>query len=188
MLPEVSERRHRGGAMWWNAAVDVAPLLVELFDRIPPLARQAVEGLDAGQLTAVPSDGVNPIGWLVWHAARVQDHHVGELSGLDQVWESGDWADRFGLDPDPSNTGYGHTWDEVRAVRPDGPEVAVEYVTAVSARTAAMLAGLAPGDLDRVVDRRWDPPVTMGVRLVSIADDDLQHLGQARYARGLLGF
>jgi len=39
-----------------------------------------------------------------------------------------------------------------------------------------------------VVDRRWDPPVTMGVRLVSIADDCLQHVGQAAYVRGLLGY
>ena len=44
-----------------------------------------------------------------------------------------------------------------------------------------MLEGLAPDDLDRVVDRRWDPPVTLGVRLVSIADDSLQHAGQAAY-------
>ena len=41
-----------------------------------------------------------------------------------------------------------------------------------------------PDDLDRVVDRRWDPPVTLGVRLVSIADDSLQHAGQAAYVRG----
>jgi hypothetical protein len=50
-----------------------------------------------------------------------------------------------------------------------------------------MLAGLPDGELDRVVDRRWDPPVTMGVRLISIADDCLQHVGQASYLRGLLG-
>jgi hypothetical protein len=28
--------------------------------------------------------------------------------------------------------------------------------------------------------------VTLGVRLVSIADDDIQHAGQAAYLRGLL--
>ena len=42
-------------------------------------------------------------------------------------------------------------------------------------------------DLDRVVDERWDPPVTLGVRLVSVVNDDAQHLGQAAYVRGLLG-
>ena len=100
---------------------------------------------------------------------------------------SGDWAGRHGLEPDPSNTGYGHSGEEVAAVRPDSPEVLLDYLLEVQGRTTAMLEGLAPEDLDRVVDRRWDPPVTLGVRLVSIADDSLQHAGQAAYARGLLG-
>ncbi len=51
-----------------------------------------------------------------------------------------------------------------------------------------MLEALVPADLDRIVDRRWDPPVTLGVRLVSVADDSLQHAGQAAYVRGLLGY
>jgi hypothetical protein len=49
-----------------------------------------------------------------------------------------------------------------------------------------MIEGLSDTELDRIVDRRWDPPVTLGVRLVSIADDCLQHGGQAAYVRGLL--
>jgi hypothetical protein len=75
----------------------------------------------------------------------------------------------------------------VAAVRPDAPEVLLEYLDAVDRRTRAFLETLTPTDLDRIVDRRWDPPVTLGVRLVSIADDGLQHLGQAAYVRGLLG-
>jgi hypothetical protein len=35
-----------------------------------------------------------------------------------------------------------------------------------------------------VVDRRWTPPVTLGVRLVSVLCDDLQHAGQAAFVRG----
>ena len=45
---------------------------------------------------------------------------------------------------------------------------------------------LSGDDLDRVVDRRWDPPVTLGVRLVSVVGDDLQHVGQAAFVRGLV--
>ncbi len=62
----------------------------------------------------------------------------------------------------------------------------LDYLEEVQGRTTAMLEGLTPDDLDRVVDERWDPPVTLGVRLVSIADDSLQHAGQAAYVRGLL--
>jgi hypothetical protein len=45
---------------------------------------------------------------------------------------------------------------------------------------------LVDADLDRVVDRSWDPPVTLGVRLVSVIADDLQHAGQAAFVRGIL--
>jgi hypothetical protein len=72
-------------------------------------------------------------------------------------------------------------------VRPEDPAVLLEYLDAVAEQTRPMLENLVADDLDRIVDRRWDPPVTMGVRLVSIADDSLQHLGQAAYVRGLLG-
>jgi len=168
--------------------VDVAALLLELYGRIEPLAREAVDGLDAEQLTRAPAPDANTIGWLVWHLARVQDHHVAEILGVDQIWVTGDYAERCGLDASASNTGYGHSAEDVAAVRPDGPDVLLAYLDAVGARTQDMLRGLTPDDLDRIVDRRWDPPVTLGVRLVSIADDSLQHAGQAAYARGLLGF
>jgi hypothetical protein len=167
--------------------MDVPSLLLELYGRIPPLARHAVDGVDLKRLTESPSPSTNHIAWLVWHLTRVEDHHIAELLEADQLWVSGDWAQRFGLDPDPSNTGYGHSAEEVAAVQPTGPEVLLEYLDAVDKRTRAMLEGLTAADLDRVVDRRWDPPVTLGVRLVSIADDGLQHAGQAAYLRGLLG-
>jgi hypothetical protein len=166
--------------------VDVAALLLELYGRIPPLAHEVLEGLTTEQLTWAPAPGRNTIAWLVWHAARVQDHHVGELLSTDQIWVGGDWAARCGLTPDPSNTGYGHSPEEVASVRPDGSGVLVDYLGAVHGRTVAMLEAIRPAQLDRIVDRRWDPPVTLGVRLVSIADDGLQHLGQAAYVRGLL--
>ncbi len=167
--------------------MDVAALLLELYGRIPPLAREAVEGLDMSQLNEPPRPGANSIGWLVWHLSRVQDHHVSEIFDTRQVWIDGDWAGRCGLEPDPSNIGYGRSVAEVLAVRPEGPDVLLHYLDAVDERTRSILERLVPADLDRVVDRRWDPPVTLGVRLISIADDGLQHVGQAAYVRGLLG-
>ncbi len=166
--------------------MNVSELLIETYDRLPDLVRSAVDGLTPEQLRWAPVPGANPIGWLVWHLTRVQDHHVAHLLGKEQVWAGGEWAPRFGLSTDSNNTGYGHTPEQVAAVRPESAQVLVDYFRAVSNRTREYLATLSPEDLDRVVDRRWDPPVTLGVRLVSIADDDAQHAGQAAYVRGLL--
>ncbi len=167
--------------------MDVASVYLELYGRIPPLARHAVQGVAPERLTEPPGPGTNPIAWLIWHLARIQDHHVAELLDEEQLWVTGDWASQFGLEPDPSNTGYGHTAEEVASVRPQRPDVLIDYLEAVQARTRSLLESLTPEDLDRIVDRRWDPPVTLGVRLVSVADDALQHCGQAAYVRGMLG-
>jgi uncharacterized damage-inducible protein DinB len=166
--------------------MDVRGLLIELYGRIPEHVREAVHGLSAQDLATPPEPGSNTIGWLVWHLTRVQDSHLAELLDREQVWITGDWPSRFGLDADPTNTGYGHTRTEMEAVRPDGAQSLIGYFDAVYARTREVLQGLSAEDLDRVVDERWDPPVTLGVRLVSVADDDIQHGGQATYLRGLL--
>lgn len=167
--------------------MDVSDLLIESFGRIPDLVRGAVEGLSAEDLARPPQPGANTIGWLTWHLTRVQDHHVSELLDEEQVWVGGDWGPRFGLASDPDDTGYGHTAEEVLAVRPDGPETVTGYLDAVWDRTRHHLDDLVPDELDQIVDERWDPPVTHGVRLVSVVDDCAQHAGQAAYARGLLG-
>jgi hypothetical protein len=166
--------------------VDVASLLVEIYGRIPELAEGAVGGLPAESLAEQPGPGRNTIAWLVWHLARVEDSHIAELLDGVQLWESGDWARKMGLAPDPDDTGYAHTADQVAGVQPPSGEVLLEYLGAVHERTLAYLSGLTAADLDDVVDRRWEPPVTLGVRLVSIADDCIQHAGQAAYVRGLL--
>ncbi|MDG4780272.1 DUF664 domain-containing protein [Micromonospora sp. WMMD961] len=166
--------------------MDVSDLLTETFDRLPDLVRAAVEGLSPEQLRHQPAPGHNSIGWLVWHLTRVQDQHVAEVLDAEPVWVSGDWAGRFGLTADPANTGYGHSPEQVAAVRPESAAVLIDYYGAVASRTGEFLAGLRPADLDRIVDEGWDPPVTLGVRLVSVAEDDLQHVGQAAYLRGLL--
>lgn len=166
--------------------MDVSGLLLEAYGRVPEVCAGAVEGLSAEDLRRCPAEGANPIGWLVWHLARVEDGHIAELIPADQVWTEPGWAERFGLTPDPANHGYGHTAEDVAAVQPESAQALLDYLAAVRARTEDFLAGLTPEDLDRVVDERWDPPVTLGVRLVSIVDDEVQHAGQAAYVRGLL--
>lgn len=167
--------------------MDLRELLIELFDRIPEHVREAVTGLSPEQLATAPEPGSNTVGWLVWHLTRVQDDHVAELLDQDQVWAGdGGWPARFGLAAGALDTGYGHSPAEVATVRPESAEALIEYYDAVAARTGELLRRVTAADLDRVVDEWWDPPVTLGVRLVSVADDDIQHAGQAKYVRGLL--
>jgi uncharacterized damage-inducible protein DinB len=166
--------------------VDIRDVLTDLFGRVDEHVGEILEGLDTDSLTRPPAPGTNPVGWLVWHITRVEDSQIADLLGEEQLWAGGDWAGRFGLDPDPDNSGYGHTAAEVAAVRPESVDALRDYARAVRARTDEFLATLSADDLDRIVDDAWDPPVTMGVRLISIADDQIQHAGAAAYVKGIL--
>jgi uncharacterized damage-inducible protein DinB len=167
--------------------VNSRDVLAYAFSQVHATVEQLLDGLSAEQLTARVGPGANPVAWLAWHLLRVQDDHIADVADSAQVWTAQGFARRFDLPLDDDATGYGMSADEVAAVRVTDPALLVEYSAAVHARTAEFLAGLSDADLDRVVDTRWDPPVTLGVRLVSVLSDDLQHLGQIGYVRGLLG-
>lgn len=159
-------------------------LLLYAYEQIQENLRPAVEGLSPEQLAYRPTPDANSIAWLAWHLVRIQDSHIAEVAGTEQVWTAEGWMDRFGLPFAPSATGYGFTSEQVGQVRVESADLLLDYAAAVHARTAEFLRGLTDNDLDRVVDESWDPPVTLGVRLVSVLDDDLQHVGQAAYVRG----
>jgi len=166
--------------------VTVADLLADAFGRIREEVHAAVDGLSADDLTYQPDPDSNSIGWLIWHLLRVADDHLADASGAGQVWTDDGWADRFGLDLDPADTGYGHGPGQVAKVTVTSAELLTGYGDAVIQRALDYVRGLSDPDLDRIVDRRCDPPVTLGVRLISVISDDLQHAGQAAYLRGLL--
>ena len=158
-------------------------LLTDAFGRIQEVVHQTVEGLDEDQLAYRLGEEANSIAWLVWHLTRTQDDHVTEVAGTEQVWPR--WADRFELPFDLADIGFGHDSADVAAVRVPG-ELLTGYHDETCARTVEYIRAIADADLDRIVDRRWNPPVTLGVRLISVVSDDLQHAGQAAFVRGLL--
>ena len=162
-------------------------VLAYAYEQVEETLTGTVEGLAPGDLNRRVQPGANPVGWLAWHLLRVQDDHVADVAGTEQVWTAEGWSGRFGLPVDDAATGYGMTDAEVDAVRVPSADLLLGYSRAVHVRTAEFLRGLSDDDLDRVVDTSWDPPVTLGVRLVSVLSDDFQHLGQAAYVRGLLG-
>jgi uncharacterized damage-inducible protein DinB len=165
--------------------VSSADLLLDAFDRVRGVVHEAVDGLSGDERAFQADKGGNSIAWLVWHLTRVQDDHVADAAGSEQVWTSKGWADRFALPFDASATGYGHGPDEVSALASVSAELLTGYYDAAHEQTLRYVRGLKDADLARIVDDAWDPPVTLSVRLVSVISDDLQHAGQAAYLRGV---
>jgi Protein of unknown function (DUF664) len=140
-----------------------AELLVDAFGRIREVVHRVVDGLTSEQLALRLDPEANSIAWLVWHLTRIQDDHLADVAGVEQVWTS-----------------------QGSAVQVGSGELLVGYHGAVHEQTTRYVGGLRDADLGRIVDRSWDPPVSLGARLVSVIADDLQHAGQAAWVRGLL--
>lgn len=166
-------------------ATKAIDLVVDALGRVQETVHEVVEGLDEAALTYRLDDRANTIAWLVWHLTRVEDDHIAAVVGADQVWHDAGWFDSFGLRLDPHDIGYGHTSEQVASVTADARQLA-GYHDDVHDRVVELLRSVPDADLDRIVDRRWDPPVTMAVRLVSVVNDCTQHVGQAAFVRGIL--
>ncbi|TMF65464.1 MAG: DinB family protein [Chloroflexi bacterium] len=160
-------------------------LLIEAFDRIPAQVHDVVEGLTPAQLTFRLDSEANSIAWLVWHMSRIADDHIAEVAHKPQVWTSSGWATRWRLPFAPADTGYGHTAKQVAAVTGDA-ELLLGYFGAVNEMTTRFVPTLTDSALDRIVDKNWDPPVTLGVRLVSVAGHNFEQVAQAAFIRGVL--
>ncbi len=167
------------------AGMESSELLVDAFGRIDGIVSGVLDGLTPGKANWRPGGTGNSITWLLWHLNRAQDEQIADVAGHGSVWTGGGYAAKFGFALDPSDHGYGHTSAQVDAVRVESFGLLREYHDAVLAQSLGYVQGLAAADLDRIVDRRWNPPVTLGVRLVSIVDDCVQHGGQAAYVKGL---
>jgi uncharacterized damage-inducible protein DinB len=163
----------------------VSDVLSDAFGRVRQSVHSAVEGLSEDQLGWRADAQANPVAWLVWHLTRVQDDHVADVAGAEQIWTSAGWVERFRLPFDVAATGYGQSAEEVGRLRAPG-DLLLAYHDAVQEATLDYLKGLDESGLDRIVDDRWDPPVTLAARLVSVVNDASQHAGQASYVRGLL--
>ena len=162
-----------------------AELLSDGFGRIREIVEEVLDGLSTAELNSRLDSEANSIAWLVWHLTRVQDDHVAHAAGTEQAWTASGWAERFALPLDVLDIGYGHRPDQVALVTADA-NLLGGYYGAVHANTLRFVRQVSDADLDRVVDERWDPPVTLGVRLISVIADDLQHAGQAAFVRGIL--
>ncbi len=160
-------------------------ILRDTYGRIAELLPMFLRDLSPQTILWRPDPDANSIGWLAWHLTRVQDDHLAGVGQCEQVWTSAGFADRFALPYAVHEHGYGHTSEQVGAFHVTDVELFTAYHAAVHEMTMRVLDGLDDTAYDRVVDERFDPPVTAAVRLVSVIGDASAHLGQIGYVRGL---
>jgi hypothetical protein len=161
-------------------------LLTDGYGRILGILERTLKGLTEDDLNWQPRPDSNSIGWLTWHLTRVQDDHVAVFMGEEQLWIKDGWHARFNRPPDPEDRGFGNSPEQVAAFKSPDIETLLSYHRAVLERSKGYFLTLSNSDLDRELDdTRHQPVPTVGVRLISVLADSLQHAGQMAYVRGL---
>jgi len=161
-------------------------LLADGYGRVPDFLDSMLKGLTQDDLNWQPRHDCNSIGWLAWHLTRQQDAQIASLMGEEQLWTRDGWYSKFNRAPDPEDSGFGHTPEQVSAFESPDVQTLIDYHCAVLERSKRYFSSLSATDLDRELDEPWFQPLpTVGVRLISILEDSLLHAGQAAYLRGL---
>jgi hypothetical protein len=162
-------------------------LIVDGYERLPDLVKEVLAGVTTADLDRQPHREGNTLGWTVWHLTRVEDSQIADLMGEPSLWTRDGWHRKFKRPPDPEDSGYQHTLEQVRAFRSPSARVQLDYLRAATERTKQYLAAVSPAELDRELDEDWQTPrPTVAVRIVSILTDCHLHLGEASYIRGWL--
>ena len=146
---------------------------------------KALEDVDDAMLGDRPNDESNSMGWLLWHMSRIVDRFVHTwCQEAPQVWISGGWHEKFGLDDDLNNTGGGWTKEQVAAWQLPPKESVLGYYEAVKGAATKYFESLSQSDLDRQLEIPPRPPNSIATFLGIVVFDNCVHGGQIAYLRG----
>lgn len=161
-------------------------MLSDGYGRVLEVLERALDGLTEDDLNWQPRPDCNSIGWLTWHLTRGQDGQIASLMDEEQLWTRDGWHAKFGRPADAQDSGFGHTPQDVAAFKSPDTKTLLDYHRAVLERSRRYFPTLSNTDLDRELNEPWFQPLpTVGVRLISILGDNLEHAGQVGYVRGL---
>ena len=163
-------------------------LITDIYERILQELEHALDGLTVDDLNQQPRPDCNSIGWLTWHLTRAQDMVTAGLLGEEQLWIKDNWYARFNRAPDPKDTGEGHSVEDVVAFRSPDALTLLEYHRAVLEQSKRYITSkLSEAELNREFDNPIHPTITnVRTSLMGLINDNMQHLGQVAYVRGML--
>ena len=163
-------------------------LIIDLFERISQELERVLNGLTPDELNQQPAPDANTIGWLAWHLTRSHDRNMSEIARKEQLWIEGAWYAKFNRAADPTETGVGHSPEQMAAFRAPDSRTILEYHNAVLERIKDYIVNtLSETELDReVYSPTFRNTNTVHRRLLGVLNDGFQHLGQAAYVRGLI--
>jgi hypothetical protein len=149
--------------------------------RVQSELHDALGGQSSSSMMERVAPSANPVGWLAWHLTRSHDRNFSELFDRAQLWTHDGWHHRFGLRSDPTDTGLGHTAEQVAGFPKVDGDLILEYHDAAVAMGEACLVAAPLDDLTRIApSATLYTAFTVQERLVGVLNEAIQHIGQIR--------
>ncbi|MFC1920962.1 DinB family protein [Chloroflexota bacterium] len=162
-------------------------LLIAGFERISGTLERTLEALTVEDLNFQSKPDSNSMGWLAWHLTRWQDFQTSSSLKKEQLWIEQGWNKKFSQPADANDTGMGHKEEDLAKYKSPDAATLIAYNKAVLERLKEYVSTLSDSDLDKVVEGTpIKPPPTVGLMVIGLWSDGMQHMGQIGYVRGLL--
>lgn len=163
-------------------------LVLKAFQRQAQELEKVVDGLTQEDLNKQPAPDCNSIGWLVWHVLRSYDRNMFEVMGEEQLWIKDKWHVKFGREPDPGETGFGHTAEQAKNFKSPPAKIVLEYHKALLKKIENYISTRLD---EKEIDREYYSPtfnkmMTVGDAVAAQFWHGANHLGAAGYVRGFL--
>ncbi len=189
--------------------MDATQMFLIRHQRMHTRVDRLTDGLTEEQIREPVSPEANPLAWLLWHIARVEDASINLLIGDGPQVFNEAWMRQLGVTR--HDFGPGMTMAEVVALSAEIDLTALQaYWRAVGERTITVVSALSPAELDEVISperihwavvdehmvegpmgtrlQEFWKDMTKGYCLVYLPFTHIyEHIGQADLPRGLLG-
>ena len=163
-------------------------LVLDSFQRQAEELEKVVDGLTEDDLNRQPAPDCNSIGWLAWHVTRSVDRNMSEIMGEEQLWIKDKWHARFGREPDPNETGVGHTTEQAKAFKSPPSKVVMDYHRAILKKVENYINTKL--DEKELAREYYSPTFRVTCPVEDMLARQFWHgahqVGQAGYVRGLL--
>ena len=175
---------------------DEARVYLEQLETFGRAIGRALERLSHDLLWSRPGPHLNSIGWNYWHLLRIWDYDLNwairARNPLDDLWHRHGFTARSGYNPDGKGTDRNGLGSRYRDFEVDELDICLdvlrEYHAELLADTTDYLTAANEAELRRTVIPPSDPnnPQEAANRIRHTIGQAWMHLGELRYARGML--
>ena len=163
--------------------MDTNDYILMCMERSKDLLHEYLKDLSLEQACYQPSRISNSISWIVWHTSRGFDRRISLLDGIEQLWMTEKWYEKYKLPASDKDLGIGHTSEDISKIRPSNVSDLINYYESINKKMIDFFNSDKSNDLNIKITETGNSQAHELMRMVT---GTFQHWGQVNYIRGII--